>query len=82
MAKGKRVRVVGHLEYQNWTDKVSGETRSRTLIVASQILFLDYDRAHTGLPEARAVEELEVADVAQPLVEQSKPKRSRRSKAA
>jgi single-strand DNA-binding protein len=49
MAKGKRVRVIGHLEYQSWTDKATGALRSRAVIVASQVLFLDYDRAHTGL---------------------------------
>ena len=49
MAKGKRVRVIGHLEEQSWTDKATGEPRSRAVIVASQVLFLDYDRANTGL---------------------------------
>ena len=78
MAKGKRVRVIGRLEYQTWNDKTSGELRTRAVIVASQVLFLDYDRAHTGLAEEPTAEE-----VTQPGVEQpAQPKRSRRKQAA
>jgi hypothetical protein len=33
-------------------DWATGEPRSRAVIVASQVLFLDYDRAHPGLAEA------------------------------
>jgi len=81
MGTGKRVRVIGRLEYQTWTDKATGEPRSRAVIVASQVLFLDYDRAFTGLPEAPAAGEPAVEAVAQPEAEQSaQPKRSRRSK--
>src|SRR5213594_1630153 len=36
MGTGKRIRVIGHLEYQSWTDKASGELRMRAVIVASQ----------------------------------------------
>lgn len=83
MAKGKRVRVIGHLEEQSWTDKATGEPRSRAVIVASQVLFLDYDRAQTGLAEdpvteAQAVEEITQPDAGQP----AQPKRSRRKQAA
>src|SRR5438128_1579333 len=81
MGTGKRVRVIGRLEYQSWTDKESGEQRSRAVIVASQVLFLDYDRAHTGLLEEPEVEQV----VEQPVAEsapETKPKRSRRKQAA
>ena len=54
MATGKRVRVIGRLEYQTWTDKTTSESRSRAVIVASQVLFLDYDRAQSGLAEEPA----------------------------
>ncbi|HEX5690779.1 MAG TPA: single-stranded DNA-binding protein, partial [Roseiflexaceae bacterium] len=80
MAKGKRVRVIGHLEYQSWTDKTTGEQRSRAVIVASQVLFLDYDRANPGLIEAPEIEEPVLTDAVQPVVEQ--PKRRRRAPAA
>jgi single-strand DNA-binding protein len=83
MGKGKRVRVIGRLEYQSWTDKESGEQRNRAVIVASQVLFLDYDRAHTGLPEEPTVEEPAIAEVAQPADKApAKSKRSRRKQAA
>jgi single-strand DNA-binding protein len=83
MGTGKRVRVVGHLEYQSWTDKVSGEQRSRAFVVASQVLFLDYDRAHTDLLKEPEAEQPAIAEVVQPEAEQpAKPKRSRRKQAA
>ena len=83
MAKGKRVRVIGRLEYQSWTDKASGEQRSRAVIVASQVLFLDYDRAQSGLVEAPETEKQAIEAVAQPQAEQTaRPKRSRRTQAA
>ena len=65
MATGKRVRVIGRLEYQSWTDKEIGALRSRAVIVASQVLFLDYDRAHTGLAEEPAAEEEAIDAVSQ-----------------
>ena len=83
MDKGKRVRLVGHLEYQSWADKATGEQRSRAVIVASQVLFLDYDRAHTGLREEPEAEQKATEEVAQPQAEPpSQPKRSRRKQAA
>jgi single-strand DNA-binding protein len=83
MGKGKRVRVIGRLEYQSWTDKETGEQRMRAVIVASQVLFLDYDRAHTGLAEEPAAEERAVEEVTQPDAEPpAQPKRRRRKQAA
>ena len=83
MGKGKRVRVIGRLEYQTWNDKTTGELRSRAVIVASQVLFLDYDRAQSGLAEEPEAEEQTVEAVAQPEVEPpAQPKRSRRKQAA
>jgi single-strand DNA-binding protein len=83
MGTGKRVRVIGRLEYQTWNDKTTGELRTRALIVASQVLFLDYDRAHTGLAEESEAEEQPVEAVAQPAAEPvAQPRRSRRKQAA
>jgi single-strand DNA-binding protein len=83
MGRGKRVLVIGRLEYQSWTDKTTGELRTRAVIVASQVLFLDYDRAHTGLVEEPEAEEQLVEAVAQPEAELvAQPKRSRRKQAA
>ena len=65
MGKGKRVRVIGRLEYQSWIDKESGALRSRAVIVASQVLFLDYDRAQSGLAEEPEAEEQALEAVAQ-----------------
>ncbi len=82
MGKGKRVRVIGRLEYQSWNDKTTGALRTRAVIVASQVLFLDYDRAQMGLaeePEAEA----QVIEVIQPEAEPvAQPRRSRRKQAA
>jgi single-stranded DNA-binding protein len=78
MGKGKRVRVIGRLEYQTWNDKTTGELRTRAVIVASQVLFLDFDRAHTVLGE-----EVEAEDVTQTEVEMpAQLKRGRRKQAA
>jgi single-strand DNA-binding protein len=83
MGKGKRVRVIGRLEYQSWNDKTTGELRTRAVIVASQVLFLDYDRAQSGLAEESEAEQQPVEAVAQPEAEPvAKPKRSRRKQAA
>jgi len=76
MGKGKRVRVIGRLEEQTWNDKATGEPRSRAVIVASQVLFLDYDRAQMGLAEEP--EAVTQSDAEQP----EQPKRSRRKQAA
>jgi single-strand DNA-binding protein len=80
MATGKRVRVIGRLEYQSWTDKETGALRSRAVIVASQVLFLDYDRAQSGLVEEPQAEESAIEAAAQPQAEA--PKRRRRAQAA
>jgi single-strand DNA-binding protein len=82
MALGKRVRVIGRLEYQTWTDKTTGEPRSRAVIVASQVLFLDYDRAQTGLVEEPMAEERANTDIVQAAELLAKPKRSHRTQAA
>ena len=83
MGKGKRVRVIGRLEYQTWNDTTTGEQRTRAVIVASQVLFLDYDRAHTGLAEEPEAEAQAIEAVTQPENEQpAQPKRSRRKQAA
>jgi hypothetical protein len=50
----------------------------RAVIVASQVLFLDYDRAHTGLREEPAIEEDAQSEAEQP----AKSKRSRRKQTA
>lgn len=83
MGKGKRVRVIGRLEYQAWNDKTTGELRSRAVIIASQVLFLDYDRTHTGLADEPEAEEQLVEAVTQlEVVPPAQPNRSRRKQAA
>src|SRR5207253_1576436 len=47
MGKGKRIQVIGRLEYQPWIDKETSEQRTRAVIVASHVLFLNYDRVHS-----------------------------------
>ena len=77
-----QARVIGRLEYQTWNHKATGEPRSRAVIVASQVLFLDYDRAHPSLAEAPEADKLPIKDVV-PAAELSvKPKRQQRTQAA
>jgi single-strand DNA-binding protein len=83
MGKGKRVRVIGRLEYQTWNDKTTGEQRTRAVIVASQVLFLDFDRAQMSLAEEQEAEEQMVEALTQPAAEPvAQPRRSRRKQAA
>jgi len=82
MALGKRVRVIGRLEEQTWNDKAMGEPRSRAVIVASQVLFLDYDRAHPGLAEVPETEKLVIEDAAPAAQLPVKPKRRQHTQAA
>ncbi|PDV97984.1 single-stranded DNA-binding protein [Candidatus Chloroploca asiatica] len=65
--KGSRVRVNGALRTDAWTDKASGQTRSRTLVRAENVLFLD---ARPGLP-SEAVAEVE--DVEAPVHDEDVP---------
>ncbi len=41
LQKGRRVMVLGSLRTDNWQDKDSGQTRSRTYVRADEVLFLD-----------------------------------------
>ena len=82
MALGKRVRVIGRLEYQTWNDKATGEPRMRAVIVASQVLFLDYDRARPSLAEAPEAGELAIEEVAPAAKLPVKPKRRQHTQAA
>jgi single-strand DNA-binding protein len=83
MGKGKRVRVIGRLEYQTWNDKTTGEQRTRAVIVASQVLFLDYDRAQMSLAEEPQAEEITQPEVELPAAEPvARAKRGRHKQAA
>ncbi|MCA0355266.1 MAG: single-stranded DNA-binding protein [Chloroflexi bacterium] len=39
--KGSRVRVVGSLHTRSWEDKENGQRRSKTVVRADEVLFLD-----------------------------------------
>ena len=39
--KGSRVRVIGSLQTRSWEDKESGARRSKTVVRADDVLFLD-----------------------------------------
>ena len=82
MAQGKRVRVIGRLEEQTWNDKTTGESRSRAVIVASQVLFLDYDRARPSLAEMPEAEKMAIEEVAPAAELTMKPKRRQHTQAA
>ena len=82
MALGKRVRVIGRLEYQTWNDKATGEPRSRAVIVASQVLFLDYDRARPDVAEAPVADKPAIEEAVPVTEVPVKPKRHQRTQAA
>ena len=44
LRKGSRVRVEGRLRTRSWEDRESGQQRSATEIVASDVMFLDTRR--------------------------------------
>jgi single-strand DNA-binding protein len=53
LQKGRRVRIVGSLRSDSWTDKETGQPRSRTYVRADEVMFLD---ARPGQLEAVAAE--------------------------
>ncbi len=40
LAKGRKVFIIGTLEYQEWTDKETGKTRSAHAIIANEVEYL------------------------------------------
>ncbi len=54
LQRGSRVRVVGRLSNQTWDDATTGEHRQRTVIRASDVLFLDPPSDERGDEEASA----------------------------
>ncbi len=42
LKKGVRIAVNGHLKQERWTDKESGQNRSRVIIVAEDIQLMEY----------------------------------------
>ncbi len=54
LQRGSRVRVVGRLSNQTWDDATTGEHRQRTVIRASDVLFLDPPSEERGDEEASA----------------------------
>ena len=60
--KGSRVRIVGHLENQSWDDKKTGERRSKLVVRANDVLFLD------AKPEAQHDAEV-IEEAAEQMVE-------------
>jgi single-strand DNA-binding protein len=41
LSKGRRVLVMGSLRNESWTDRESGQPRSRTIVRAEEVIFLD-----------------------------------------
>ena len=58
MRKGCRVGVSGRLQQEKWTDKATGQKRSKISVIAQQIDFLDWPgqqnhagQAESGMPD-------------------------------
>ena len=60
--KGRRIRVTGSLHTRSWEDRETGQKRSKTVVRAEEILFLDA-RPETQEDEAEAVVEVAVEDL-------------------
>lgn len=41
LSKGRRIAVSGHLKYDSWKDRETGQSRSKVVIVADNVEFLD-----------------------------------------
>jgi len=54
LQRGSKVRIVGRLTTQSWEDASTGERRQRTVIRASDVLFLDPPMAEHGDEEGAA----------------------------
>ena len=48
LSKGRKVYVEGRLQTRTWTDATTGQTRSRTEVVADRMLLLDPRPTGTG----------------------------------
>jgi single-strand DNA-binding protein len=46
--KGSKVLVMGRLQQQTWSDKDSGQKRSKVVIIATDVTFLDSKPADTN----------------------------------
>lgn len=52
MTKGERVGITGRLDLQEWEDRASGERRSKHIITANDVYFLEGRREATGEHDA------------------------------
>jgi single-strand DNA-binding protein len=48
---GRKVLVTGRLEEERWQDRESGQNRSRVVVIAERVEFLDGPRAEVALEE-------------------------------
>jgi single-strand DNA-binding protein len=51
IAKGRQVAIEGALRYQRWTDKQTGEPRSKLDVVARNVKFLAPPKNHQPTPD-------------------------------
>ena len=54
LAKGRSVMVAGRLKQDAWTDKTSGQKRSKIKVIANDVQFLDPKPAEAGSGESSA----------------------------
>ena len=53
-AKGIKTMVAGRLKQDTWTDKTSGQKRSKIKVIANDVQFLDPKPADAGAGESGA----------------------------
>lgn len=57
LSKGSKVGVVGRLKQESWEDKESGKKRSKILVVASNVQFLNSKGSAEATDEPASAEE-------------------------
>lgn len=73
LRKGRPALVSGRLESQEWTDKASGQKRSKLILVAEQVQFLGSNDGASGTAARTATKPSETAPTSAPVAGDGPP---------
>ncbi len=57
--KGSKLLVIGRLEQQSWDDKESGKKRSKVIVIANDVTFLDNKATGTEKTQDTVLEDID-----------------------